>query len=385
MELSARVLAADGLGGRILKVNHAGENGAVHIYSGQILLAPLTAPSLVAELREFREHEKAHRQIFCRELERRGMRRCRSYLLCGAGGYALGVITGLFGRGAIAATTVAVERVVLGHLKQQLQVPGGRDPAAARAVEAIVNEEQEHHDRMGGTARIRTLKAVNVLIAILGLLLGTGAQAESQCFGTVSNGSLKDGVRLPGSGPNFTAYSSVAANVGRTYVHSRVARAVVSAYAALEKSRPGASFVYGETGWPSGGRFRPHKTHQNGLSVDFFVPVVDSAGKSVPLPTSVADRFGYDIEFGGDARFGEFAIDFEALSEHLYELHQAAKREGAGIALVIFDAAYLPRLFATPKGKFLRENLPFMKGKPWVRHDEHYHVDFRVACKPKTG
>lgn len=32
------------LGGRILKVNHVGENGAVHIYAGQILIARVTAP-----------------------------------------------------------------------------------------------------------------------------------------------------------------------------------------------------------------------------------------------------------------------------------------------------------------------------------------------------
>src|SRR4051812_44502413 len=140
MELSARVLAGDGLGGRILKVNHAGENGAVHIYAGQLLLARLTAPSLVAELREFRSHEEVHREIFGSELERRGVRRCRSYLLCGIGGYALGLVTGLFGGGAIAATTVAVERVVLRHLKQQLQVLEGRDPEAADAVRAIVGE-----------------------------------------------------------------------------------------------------------------------------------------------------------------------------------------------------------------------------------------------------
>lgn len=147
MELSTRVLAADGLGGRILKVNHAGENGAVHIYAGQILLARFTAPSLVEELRHFKEHEEGHRRIFFDELQRRGIRRCRSYLLCGLGGFLLGAITGLFGRGAIAATTVAVERVVLGHLRQQLQVLEGVDPAAAQAVGAIVQEEQEHHDR----------------------------------------------------------------------------------------------------------------------------------------------------------------------------------------------------------------------------------------------
>lgn len=171
MELSARVLASAGLAGRILKVNHAGENGAVHIYSGQLLFAPLTARSLVAELREFRAHEESHRQIFRAELERRGIRRCRSYLLCGVGGYALGVITGLFGRGSIAATTVAVERVVLGHLKRQLLVLEGRDPAAADAVRAIVNEEQEHHDRSQSHA-----KASPVWLAILGPLVAMATE-----------------------------------------------------------------------------------------------------------------------------------------------------------------------------------------------------------------
>lgn len=119
----------------------------MNIYSGQLLLARLTAPALVAELKEFRVHEEGHREIFRSELERRGVRRCRSHHLCGLGGYALGLVTGLFGRGAIAATTVAVERVVLAHLEQQLQVLDRRDPEASAAVLAIVREEQEHHDR----------------------------------------------------------------------------------------------------------------------------------------------------------------------------------------------------------------------------------------------
>ncbi|WP_019143295.1 demethoxyubiquinone hydroxylase family protein [Noviherbaspirillum massiliense] len=141
------MLTADGLGGRILKVNHAGENGAVNIYSGQILMARLRAPSIVSELQEFRGHEERHREIFATELKQRGVRRCRSYVLCGVGGYVLGLFTGLFGRGAIAATTVAVERVVLSHLRKQLEVLEGRDALASAAVRAIVSEEQEHHDR----------------------------------------------------------------------------------------------------------------------------------------------------------------------------------------------------------------------------------------------
>lgn len=70
---------------------------------------------------------------------------------------------------------------------------------------------------------------------------------------------------------------------------------------------------------------------------------------------------------------------------HLFQLHVAARARGVGIPLVIFDAAFLPKLFATPRGAYLRQNLSFMKGKPWVRHDEHYHVDFAVSCKANAG
>jgi len=153
MELSARASAAEGVGGRVLKVDHAGEHGAVNIYSGQLFFARFTAPALVQELREFKQHEERHRQIFQAELQLRGMRRCRSYHLCGLGGYMLGLVTGLFGRGAIAATTVAVERVVLAHLKEQIRALEHTDAAAANAIRAIVAEEQEHHDRSEGHAR----------------------------------------------------------------------------------------------------------------------------------------------------------------------------------------------------------------------------------------
>ena len=75
------------------------------------------------------------------------VRRCRSFHFCGAGGYVLGFLTALFGRSAVAATTVAVERVVLRHLENQLQQLAGLDRAAYTAVAAIISEEQEHHDR----------------------------------------------------------------------------------------------------------------------------------------------------------------------------------------------------------------------------------------------
>ena len=209
----------------------------------------------------------------------------------------------------------------------------------------------------------------------------TAQAAGSQCFGTTSNGRIEGSVALPTSGTNFSPYSRLAVSAGRTHVHAKVAEIVTAAYAQLAQRAPEVRYVYGETGWPSGGRFKPHRTHQNGLSVDFFVPVRDQAGKSVPLPTPVGERFGYDIEFSAEGRWGEYRVDFEAMAEHLYQLHRAAAERGVGLALVIVDPPFLPKLFATPRGPYLRHHMSFMKGKPWVRHDEHYHVDFAVACK----
>jgi ubiquinone biosynthesis monooxygenase Coq7 len=135
------------LGNRILKVNHAGEFGAICIYTGQIAIAKLFARDLVPELLEFRSHERGHRAIFAAELQRRGRPRCRSYWLCGLGGLTLGLITGLFGRSAISATTVAVESVVLRHLEKQLVDLRDVDEAATAAISAIVSEERLHHDQ----------------------------------------------------------------------------------------------------------------------------------------------------------------------------------------------------------------------------------------------
>lgn len=142
----SRHMATDPLGDRIMKVNNAGEHGAVNIYRGQIVMARLTARHMVADLKECQAHEERHRSIFQAELTRRGRPRCRSYWLCALGGYVLGIVTGLFGTSAIAATTVAVETVVLRHLEEQIETLAERDRAAVAAISSIVADEKQHHD-----------------------------------------------------------------------------------------------------------------------------------------------------------------------------------------------------------------------------------------------
>jgi penicillin-insensitive murein DD-endopeptidase len=219
-------------------------------------------------------------------------------------------------------------------------------------------------------------------ILMLAIMCATASAADSACYGTPANGRIERAVQLPANGKNFRAYSRVGVTQGRTYTHARVADAVTGAYASLAQRAPAKTFVYGETGFAKGGSFKPHKTHQNGLSVDFMVPVLDARGRSVPLPGNAANRYGYDIEFDANARYRELRIDFEALAEHLYALDQAGRRSGARIGRVIFEPAYLPKLFATRRGPFLRDRITFVRGKVWWRHDEHYHVDFVAECQP---
>ncbi len=166
-----------------------------------------------------------------------------------------------------------------------------------------------------------------ILPCLLVLILTVpSALAESRCSGTTSKGSIKDAVRLPTRGENFSAYSLIGVSAGRTYVHSTVAIIVSAAYARLADERPATRYVYGESGWPTGGRMRPHRTHQNGLSVDFFVPVLNAQQQSVALPPTPGTRWGYDIEFDGDARYGAYRIDFAALAEHLYNCTRRRRR-----------------------------------------------------------
>lgn len=210
----------------------------------------------------------------------------------------------------------------------------------------------------------------------------SAARAESQCFGSVSKGRIEGSVKLPTEGPNFSSYSSLAATLGRTFVHRKVAAVMADSYATLNRQLPDKHYVYGETGWSAGGSFKPHRTHQNGLSVDFFVPVTDGEGRSGPIPTKALERFGYDIEFDAKGRYAEYSIDFAAMAAHVRQLHIAAKAHGIGITQVIFDPPLLPKLLATPDGPYLRQHIRFMRRPAWVRHDEHYHVDFAVRCKP---
>jgi 3-demethoxyubiquinol 3-hydroxylase len=94
---------------RIVRVNHAGEYGAIRIYSAQIAIATRLYPDIAPALAEMLEHEKRHCRLFFEAMPARHSRPCRIMSLWSWGGALLGVITALMGRQAIWICTAAVE------------------------------------------------------------------------------------------------------------------------------------------------------------------------------------------------------------------------------------------------------------------------------------
>lgn len=149
---------------RILRVNHAGEHGAVAIYSAQLAKVPLDQPALRAWLSDTLSHERRHRECFLAAMPERGAKPCRAMAVWSVGGVVLGELTALFGTTGIMVCTAAVERAVHKHLNDQISYLKGRDDSLAALVQEIQSEEDQHlayaeahHDSQSPLPRLLSL------------------------------------------------------------------------------------------------------------------------------------------------------------------------------------------------------------------------------------
>ena len=129
---------------RILRVNHAGEHGAVAIYSAQLARVPRQCQALTGWLLETLSHEQRHRDTFLAAMPNRGAKPCRLMAVWTVGGAMLGGMTALLGQTGIMVCTAAVERTVHKHLNDQIAYLSGRDDELAAVIRNIRLEEDEH-------------------------------------------------------------------------------------------------------------------------------------------------------------------------------------------------------------------------------------------------
>lgn len=130
---------------RFLRVDHAGEYGAVRIYQGQLAVMGDKHP-LSDTIKHMKAQEDVHLERFNDLIRDRGARPSLLTPLWHVAGFALGAGTALLGEKAAMVCTEAVETVIDDHYKDQIEQLGADETALANELEKFRLEEVEHRE-----------------------------------------------------------------------------------------------------------------------------------------------------------------------------------------------------------------------------------------------
>lgn len=204
---------------------------------------------------------------------------------------------------------------------------------------------------------------------------------ESTSHGTVAGGTLENGTLIPFEGSNYSYFDASSYLGGRAFTHSKVAQITINAYTALEKQGVSRKFKVMELSRKNGGKLFPHRTHQNGLSADYMMPLEKEGKPYYELDNQGASHYLLDFDKSGTfSEDSQVVIDFDTAAKHILELERQARKLGMRIEKVIFNTFLKDELFATPNGKKLKQSGIYITQNlsPLINdlHDDHYHVDF---------
>ncbi|TKG91508.1 hypothetical protein EYV94_21005 [Puteibacter caeruleilacunae] len=209
----------------------------------------------------------------------------------------------------------------------------------------------------------------------------TKTNQRSQSIGSVSNGSLTNGIRLPYRGRNYKYFSKLSYYIlNRAYANAKVYNTVIGAYKECEATCPHIFFRLMECSNKNGGRLFPHRTHQNGLSVDFMTPLIKNKKQYNTLDIIGIWRYLVNTNEHGQVTH-HIKIDFDSVAKHILALDNAARQNGLRIKKVILKTNLKDELFKTQSGQALKQRgIYFVKHLSKTindLHDDHYHIDFQ--------
>ena len=129
---------------RFVRVDHAGEYGAVRIYEGQLSVLGKSASAEI--IKEMAEKEREHLKKFSTLIGERRVRPTALMPVWHAAGFALGAATALMGEKAAMACTNAVEEVIEEHYAKQALALGDDEAALRDTITEFRKDELEHRD-----------------------------------------------------------------------------------------------------------------------------------------------------------------------------------------------------------------------------------------------
>jgi len=129
-----------------IRVDHAGERGAIKIYDGQLLaLSTLVKDEdLKKTIKNMKEHEEVHCNFFENEIIKRDIKPTKFLPLWDLLGLGLGFGSTILGKKAAMLCTASVEEVIDGHYKNQIdQIESDEKNLKNRIIK--FREDELHH------------------------------------------------------------------------------------------------------------------------------------------------------------------------------------------------------------------------------------------------
>ncbi len=130
----------------IIRVDHAGERGAIKIYEGQLLALNTfkNNDKLKNLIEEMKEHEKEHFEYFDKEIRTRNIKPTIFLPIWDLLGVTLGFGTTMLGEKAAMLCTASVEEVIDEHYKNQLDKLGEDEKNLKKSIAKFREDENDH-------------------------------------------------------------------------------------------------------------------------------------------------------------------------------------------------------------------------------------------------
>ena len=131
-----------------IRVDHAGERGAIKIYEGQLLALETLVKddNLKKTIQEMKTHEKEHCDYFENEIKKRNIKPTKLMPLWDLLGVGLGFSSTLLGKKAAMLCTASVEEVIDEHYKKQINQLEPDENILKEKIKKFREDELHHKD-----------------------------------------------------------------------------------------------------------------------------------------------------------------------------------------------------------------------------------------------
>ena len=129
-----------------LRVDHAGERGAIKIYEGQLLALNTFVKDnkLKKTIEEMTNHEKEHLDFFNKEIKKRNIKPTKLLPLWDLLGIGLGFSSAMMGKKATMLCTASVEEIIDGHYQNQLNQINSDEKNLKKKIKKFRDDEIHH-------------------------------------------------------------------------------------------------------------------------------------------------------------------------------------------------------------------------------------------------